>query len=168
MDKIESKIEKLERKIQLAEEKLNKYQEKLENATEEQSTIRWEKLLDSASQTLHDLREEKVKLMEKELKLIDTERDLQKMQNSAQYQPKASLWRVTGTITGVRKVGFRRGLYRTSQDYLGFYEKKQGNRENPFAYRENDVLAINVLFEDRSGALRFRAAVYDMFLLTKM
>ena len=64
MDKIEIKIEKLEIKIEEAEEKLNKYQIKLENSTEGQTTSRWEKLLDSATQTLHDLRQEKLKLLD--------------------------------------------------------------------------------------------------------
>lgn len=87
--------------------------------------------------------------------------DLEKMRNSQQNQPEPSLWRVTGSITGVRKVGFRRGLYRTSQDNLAFYEKKQGVQENPFAYGENDILTINVLFENKDYAYRFRATVYE-------
>ena len=132
MDKIESKIEKLERKIEKAEEKQNRYQEKLEAAVVEEKAAEIRQdlraLLDSATQELHDLRQEKVKLMEER-------RDLEKMQNSQQHQSVASLWRVTGSISGVRKVGFRRGLYRISQDNLGFYEKKSRCQGESFFLR---------------------------------
>ena len=58
-------------------------------------------------------------------------------------------------------MGFRRGLYRTAQDYLGFYEKRNGVVQNPFSYEEDGRLLINVLFEQKSDALHFRAAVYE-------
>ena len=72
-----------------------------------------------------------------------------------------TLWKATGIITGARKMGFRRGLYRTAQDYLGFYEDSGGVKQNPFSYNDNETLMINVLFEQRSDALHFRAAVYE-------
>jgi hypothetical protein len=72
-----------------------------------------------------------------------------------------TLWRATGFITGARKTGIRHGLYRTAQDNLGFYEKRNGVTQNPFSYQEDDKLKINVLFEQKSYALRFRAAVYE-------
>ena len=58
-------------------------------------------------------------------------------------------------------MGFRRGLYRTAQDYLGFYEKRNGVTQNPFSYQEDGTLQINVLFKQESDALHFRAAVYE-------
>jgi hypothetical protein len=73
----------------------------------------------------------------------------------------SNLWRATGYLTGARKLGFRRGLYRTAQDYLGFYEKRNGVIQNPFSYQKDGTLEINVLFEQKSNALHFRAAVYD-------
>ena len=56
----------------------------------------------------------------------------------------ATLWRATGSITGARKMGFRRGLYQTADDYLGFYEKRAGEKQDPFAYLEDGTLLINV------------------------
>lgn len=82
--------------------------------------------------------QELARLGQKELKLMEERRDLEKLLDTArqpQPQPKESLWGVTGSITGARKVGFRRGLYRISQDYLGFYEKSQSVKENPFRYK---------------------------------
>jgi hypothetical protein len=70
-------------------------------------------------------------------------------------------WRATGSITGARKMGFRRGMYRTAQTYLGFYEKSNGIKLDPFSYQDDGTLTINVLFEQRSDALHFRAAVYE-------
>jgi len=72
-----------------------------------------------------------------------------------------TFWRATGSITGARKMGFRRGMYRTAQTYLGFYEKSNGIKLDPFSYQDDGTLTINVLFEQRSGALHFRAAVYE-------
>jgi hypothetical protein len=72
-----------------------------------------------------------------------------------------TLLRANGFITGARKMGFRRWLYRTAQDYLGFYEKRNGVIQNPFSYQEDGPLRINVLFEQKSDALHFRAAVYE-------
>lgn len=57
-------------------------------------------------------------------------------------------------------MGFRRGLYQTADDYLGFYEKCNGTRLNPFSYHEDGTLWINVLFEQRSDALHFRSTVH--------
>jgi hypothetical protein len=31
-----------------------------------------------------------------------------------------TFWRATGSITGARKMGFRRAMYRNAQTYLGF------------------------------------------------
>ena len=72
-----------------------------------------------------------------------------------------TFWRATGSITGARKMGFRRGMYRTAQTYLGFYEKSNGIKQDPFSYQDDGTLTINVLFEQRSDALHFRAAVYE-------
>jgi hypothetical protein len=72
-----------------------------------------------------------------------------------------TFWRATGSITGARKMGFRRGMYRTAQTYLGFYEKSNGIKLDPFSYQDDGTLTINVLFEQRSDALHFRAAVYE-------
>ena len=72
-----------------------------------------------------------------------------------------TLWRATGTINGARKMGFRRGMYRTAQTYLGFYEKSNGIKLDPFSYQDDETLTINVLFEQKSDALHFRAAVYE-------
>ena len=72
-----------------------------------------------------------------------------------------TMWRATGFINGARKMEFRRGLYRTAQDYLGFYEKRNLVILNPFSYQEDGKLRINVLFEQKSDALHFRAAVYE-------
>ena len=76
--------------------------------------------------------------------------------------PTPLLWRAAGSITGARKMGFRRGMYRTAQNYLGFYEKRNGIKIDPFSYPDGDgKLTINVLFEQKSDALHFRAAVYE-------
>jgi hypothetical protein len=72
-----------------------------------------------------------------------------------------TFWRTTGSITGARKMGYRRGMYRTAQTYLGFYEKSNGIKLGPFSYQDDGTLTINVLFEQRSDALHFRAAVYE-------
>jgi hypothetical protein len=72
-----------------------------------------------------------------------------------------TLWRATGSITGARKVGFRRGMYRTAQTHLGFYEKRDGVRLDPFSYQDDGTLAINVLFKQESQALSFFAVVYE-------
>jgi hypothetical protein len=158
LERVTKDIEKIEKKIENAEIERKNAKEKLEAAVVEEKAAEIRQdlraLLDSATQELTRLGQEKVKL-------IEERRDLEKMQNSQQHQSVASLWRVTGSISGGRKVGFRRGLYRISQDNLGFYEKKQGVKENPFSYRENDILAINVLFENRSEALHFLATVYE-------
>ena len=72
-----------------------------------------------------------------------------------------TLWRATGTITGARKMGFRRGMYRTAQTYLGFYEKRNGIKQDPFSYQDDGLLTINVLFKNEDNALHFRADVYE-------
>jgi hypothetical protein len=72
-----------------------------------------------------------------------------------------TLWRAAGSIIGARKMGFRGGLYRTAQNYLGFYENHNGIKQDPFFYQDDGTLTINVLFEQRSDALHFRAAVYE-------
>lgn len=71
-----------------------------------------------------------------------------------------TFWRATGSITGTRKMGFRRGLYQMADDCLGFYESSKGMKKNPFSYQDDETLMINVLFENRSDALHFRSAVY--------
>ncbi len=45
-----------------------------------------------------------------------------------------TLWKATGSIPGARKIGFRRGIFRTAQNYLGFYEKIDTQRQDPFLY----------------------------------
>lgn len=72
-----------------------------------------------------------------------------------------TLWRATGSIIGARKMGFRRGMYRTAQTYLGFYEKLNGIKQDPFSYQDDETLMIGVLFENKDNALHFRAAVYE-------
>ena len=69
MNKIEIKIEKLERKIEEAEAERKNAKEKLERIPEGQPTSRWEKLLDSATQELHDLRQKELKLIERQTAL---------------------------------------------------------------------------------------------------
>jgi hypothetical protein len=96
MDKIESKIEKLERKIEKAEEKQNKYQEMLERISEGQQTSRWEKLLDSASQELHDLRQEKLKLIE-----IEERRDLERNESSKVAELRRDVAGLKDSFTGL-------------------------------------------------------------------
>jgi hypothetical protein len=70
------------------------------------------------------------------------------------------LWKAPGSIIGARKMGFRRRLYMTAQNYLGFYEKRNGSKQVPFSYQD-DGLRINVLFENKENALRFRSSVYQ-------
>ena len=59
-------------------------------------------------------------------------------------------------------MGFRRGMYRTAQTYLGFYEKLNGIKQDPFSYQDDGLLTINVLFKNEDNALHFRAALYEV------
>ena len=70
-------------------------------------------------------------------------------------------WRAHGSITGARKKGFRRTLYRLAQNHLGFYEKKDGLRQDPFYYQDKETLVVNVLFKYERDVYFFRAAVYE-------
>ncbi|KAJ8328248.1 hypothetical protein O5D80_003610 [Batrachochytrium dendrobatidis] len=55
--------------------------------------------------------------------------------DSSALQPLVpTFWRATGSITGARKMGFCRGMYRNAQTYLGFYEKRNGIKQDPFSY----------------------------------
>jgi len=58
-------------------------------------------------------------------------------------------------------MGFRCGIYRTAQKFVGYYEKQEGFKQNPFAYGEDERMVINVLFENKENALKFRAKVYE-------
>jgi hypothetical protein len=74
LERVSDEMKELKIKIKEVEVKMNKYQEKLEIIPEGQPTSRWEKLLDSASQELHDLRQLELKFIEEKLKLIDAGR----------------------------------------------------------------------------------------------
>ena len=43
----------------------------------------------------------------------------------------------TGSISAARRVRFRRGLYRSAEDNLGFYEKRNRVRMDPFSYQDD-------------------------------
>lgn len=73
IQKVEEEIEEIKKKIEGAEVERNKYREKLEAAVlaREPTDIRqdYKTLLDSATQELDDLREEKLKLIERQTAL---------------------------------------------------------------------------------------------------
>jgi hypothetical protein len=81
--------------------------------------------------------------------------------NGSTLQPLVpTLWRANGSIIGARKMGFRRRLYQTADDYLGFYEKRNGIKQDPFSYQDDGTLIINVIFENKDNALHFRSSVH--------
>lgn len=67
--RVAKEIEEIKKKIEQAEVERKTAREKLKSIPEGQPTSRWGKLLDSASQELHDLREMELKLIERQTTL---------------------------------------------------------------------------------------------------
>ncbi|KAJ2984935.1 hypothetical protein HDV02_000847, partial [Globomyces sp. JEL0801] len=143
------KLLKTLKKTGLYNELSESYQNDLFDAWKNRSKEDWEKYYGLAGIDIYNYLHPKPKgiLVENTSKLIaETEN--------------VTLWKATGVITGARKMGFRRGLYQIADGYLGFYEKCEGVKQNPFYYKDGKTLMINVLFENKSEALHFRSAVY--------
>ncbi|KAJ3251509.1 hypothetical protein HK103_002377 [Boothiomyces macroporosus] len=95
-------------------------------------------------------------------KLLDIYNALiQRMKPSLTESERKSFYKVTGVITGLRKSGFCRSLYKTAQNWTGYYEKRGGETINPFSYQEKEMLFINVLFKNEENADQFRSTVLE-------
>jgi hypothetical protein len=114
-----------------------------------------------------DRREARVLALEQEKLALRNEKTALRNKEAALQQQLVNLRKektileplVTGSITGARKIGFRRGFFCT--DCLGFFEKMDSERQEPFSYGIDESLIINVHFKNESEALHLQAAVIE-------